>query len=244
MAVEIRLLSFNIHKGVGWRSRKSSFNQIQSELIDRQPDIVLLQEVLGFQFEALSSKIWTDCRYGKNVAYKQGHQGNAILSKFPITYAENIDLSMHRYEHRGLLHSISQSPEQNHPLHLLCVHLGLFPSDRHKQIDRIIEYIKSNIPENQPVILGGDFNDWNGYANKPLKDHLGLNEAFITTHNACARTYPAWSPIFKLDRIYVRGFQIKQAHRLYKKPWKHLSDHIGIEVTLEYHDCTSYGKGK
>lgn len=236
MAVEIRLLSFNIHKGVGWRSRKSSFNQIQSEMIDLQPDIVLLQEVLESQFEALSSKIWTHCRYGKNAAYKQEHQGNAILSKLPIIHAENIDLSMHRYEHRGLLHSIAQLPEQSYPLHLLCVHLGLFPKDRHKQIDRVIDYIKSNIPNNQPIILGGDFNDWNGYATKPLNEHLGLNEAFIASHRACARTYPAWSPIFKLDRVYFRGFQIKQAHRLIKKPWKHLSDHIGIEVTLESYE--------
>jgi len=234
--VEIRLLSFNIHKGVGWRSRKSSFNQIQTEIIELRPDIVLLQEVLGSQFEALSSKIWTHCRYGKNSAYKQGHQGNVILSNYPIIHTENIDLSMHRYEHRGLLHSILQPTEHRYPFHLLCAHLGLFPRDRHKQISKIIEYIKSNIPANQRIILAGDFNDWNGYATKPLKNNIGLDEAFIAQHRACARTFPAWAPIFKLDRVYCRGFQIKQAHRLLKNPWKQLSDHIGIEVTLEYQE--------
>lgn len=130
MTVKIRLLSFYIHKGVGWRSRKSSFNQIQSEIIELNPDIILLQEVLGSQFETLSSEIWPHCRYGKNATYKKEHHGNAILSKFPLIHAENLDLSMHRYEHRGLLHSISQLPEQSNQLHLLCVHLGLFPRDQ------------------------------------------------------------------------------------------------------------------
>ena len=234
MTVAIRLLSFNIHKGVGWRTRKSTLNQIQAQIIELQPDIILLQEVLGSQFETLSSEKWPHCRYGKNAVYKNGHQGNAILSKFPISYVENIDLSMHRYEHRGLLHTILQLPEQGNPLHLLCVHLGLFPSDRRKQIGKIIEYIKSNIPEHDSIILGGDFNDWNSYATKPLADKLGLNEAFLSSHNAHARTYPAWTPMFKLDRVYFKGLQIKQAQRLVNKPWKFLSDHIGIQVTLEY----------
>lgn len=232
LPVEIKLLSFNIHKGHGWKTRKSTLNLIHEQIIELQPDIILLQEVLGSQFNTLSSKIWPHCRYGKNVIHKTWDEGNAILSQFPITYTKNMDLSMHRYEHRGLLHSIAELPGKSVPLHILCVHLGLFSRDRHKQIDKIIGYIKSNIPEHEPVILGGDFNDWASYASKPLSSQLELNEAFLTKHKANARTYPAWSPIFKLDRVYFKGLEVRKADRLLKKPWKNLSDHIGIEVTF------------
>lgn len=232
--MEIKLISFNIHKGIGWQTRKSTINLMHTQMIELKPDIILLQEVLGSQLSGLSSEAWPHCSYGKNALYKKGDQGNAIVSKFPLLQVENINLSMHRYEHRGLLHSTTTLPEQNTTLHLLCVHLGLFPADRRKQIDKIIRYIKSNIPVNEPLILGGDFNDWASYATRPLKEHLDLSEAFIELHGACARTYPAWSPIFKLDRIYYKGLHLKEAHRLIKKPWKNLSDHIAIDVTFEF----------
>lgn len=234
--MEIKLLSFNIHKGVGWKTRKSTIHQIHNEIIELQPDLVLLQEVLKSQFQTLSSTIWPHCHYGTNVALKKDHLGNAILSKYPITLVDNLDLSMHRFEHRGLLHGMMQIPGQQDSVHLLCVHLGLFPSDRRKQIDKIIEYVSMNIPDHLPIILGGDFNDWNSYATKPLKAELGLSEAFLLMHRTCARTYPSWSPVFKLDRVYFRGFEPVRAQRLLNESWKNLSDHIGIEVALECHN--------
>jgi endonuclease/exonuclease/phosphatase family metal-dependent hydrolase len=225
----MRILSYNIHKGVGWQSRKSTFNQIHANVLELDPDIVFFQEILESQFERFSSSNWSSCVYGKNAAYKTDHKGNAIISKFPIEYIDNINLSMHRYENRGILHTISQNK-----LHLLCVHLGLFARDRKKQIHKIIEYINSNISNNDPLIIGGDFNDWNNFATKPLQETLHLEEAFLTSQKRHARTYPAWSPVFKLDRVYYRGIKLASAHRLIKKPWNLLSDHIGIEVIFDY----------
>ncbi len=92
----IRIISFNIHKGVGWLTRKSTITQIHTHLREQNPDIIFLQEVRGSQFELIAAEIWPHFSYGKNAVYQKGHHGNAILSKFPIHYSKNIDLTMHQ----------------------------------------------------------------------------------------------------------------------------------------------------
>lgn len=231
--MSIRILSYNIHKGVGWTSRRSTLPVIQTKLHELNHDILFLQEVRGIQFEIFNSGIWPHCSYGKNAIYINGDHGNAILSKFPIVYTNNIDLSEHRMERRGLLHVIVNVPfTLTRQLHLLCVHLGLFENDRRKQLAKIINYIELTIPENEIFILGGDFNDWGNYATTPLVKNMRLKEVFLETQNKYARTFPAWAPVFRLDRIYLHGFHIESANRLMLKPWRLLSDHIAIEATL------------
>jgi endonuclease/exonuclease/phosphatase family metal-dependent hydrolase len=231
--MDLRILCFNIHKGIGWGIRRSTIHQIQNQISGSNSDIIFLQEIRGFQFEIITSKMWPHFSYGKNAVYQKGHHGNAILSKYPIIHSENIDLSLRRYERRGMLHSIIKLPGQEGFVHLLCVHLGLFAKDRRKQLDLIVKYIENNIVENDHIILAGDFNDWSGYATKPLIKALSLHEAFLSTKKKYAKTYPAWIPMLKLDRIYTRGFHVNYANRLTNKSWRYLSDHIALSVSLK-----------
>lgn len=229
----VRILSFNIHKGVAWGLRRPTHEKIHQSLCELHPDLIFLQEIRGLHFDNLSCSIWPHFSYGKNAVYQKGHHGNAILSKYPISFSENIDISMHRYERRGLLHSITQLSAQSGPLHLLCVHLSLFKKDRKKQMEKILQFIKTELPENEPLILGGDFNDWSGQANEPFLRDLGFQEAFLNSQGVYARTYPSWAPMLRLDRIYMRGFNVSSAQRLMQSPWRNLSDHIAIEADLE-----------
>lgn len=230
--MDLQILCFNIHKGVGWGIKRSTIHQIQNQIISSHSDIILLQEIRGSQFELITSSIWPHFSYGKNAVYQKGHHGNAILSKYPIIFSENIDLSLRRYERRGMLHSIIKLP--NHvKLHLLCVHLGLLAKDRHKQLNRIVKYIRDNIAQDDLVILGGDFNDWRGYATKPLVNILEFHEAFLSTKNSYAKTYPSWIPMLRLDRLYFRGLHVNYAIRLTNKSWRYLSDHIALLVSLK-----------
>lgn len=230
--MDIQVLTYNIHKGVGWHTRKPTIEPIRQLLRQRDPDVIFLQEIRGTQFEFLAEELWPHFSYGKNAVYASGHHGNAILSKYPIHHSQNIDLSMGRYERRGLLHSIVQLKPEQSPLHLLCVHLGLFKTDRQKQLQKIVDHISAVIPKQHALILGGDFNDWGCAATAILVHELGLQEAFMLSHGNYARTFPAWKPLLKLDRIYYRGFQSAQAHRLMDKAWRVLSDHIPLEVSL------------
>jgi endonuclease/exonuclease/phosphatase family metal-dependent hydrolase len=47
-----------------------------------------------------------------------------------------------------------------------------------------------------------------------------------------ARTFPAAMPWLRLDRVYVRGFDIESAEVLRGQTWSRLSDHAPIVTTL------------
>jgi len=48
-----------------------------------------------------------------------------------------------------------------------------------------------------------------------------------------ARTFPAALPWFRLDRIYVRGFQVEGAQVMHGTLWAKLSDHAPIVSVLK-----------
>ncbi len=227
----IKIINLNIHKGMGWHNFKPTFQELNTALRETKPDVVFLQEVLGKQAEALILDTWPHYSYGKNVTHSTEHYGNAILSKFPILFSENFNLSSHQFERRGLLHSTIEINKEL-KVHLLCVHLGLFQIGRDKQLKKIAEHVQSYIHKDDPIILAGDFNDWSNRATLPLINEMGLQEAFLNFHGSYARTFPAWAPLLKLDRIYYRKFHVTCAERLIQKNWRSLSDHIGLEVDL------------
>lgn len=243
----LTLASHNIHKGLSHFNRRVILDELKSGLHELKPDIVFLQEVQGLrdapvrrhhgppvvQHEFLRGDLYTDVVYGQNATYDKGHHGNAVLSRYPVLDWENIDISHHRMESRGLLHTRVQVPGWP-PLHAVCVHLGLFARSRRFQMNLIAERIDEHIPADEPLILAGDFNDWRGELSATLEHELNIREAFAELHGRHARTFPARLPMLPLDRIYVRGLTVRRAAVLGDEPWAKLSDHAGLlaEVAL------------
>src|SRR4051794_21033552 len=113
--ISIKAVSYNIHKGFTSGNRSYVLNRIREGLRQVHPDLVFLQEVLGqheihkknvagwpdqSQFEFLADELWPHYAYGKNAVYHHGHHGNAILSKYPFSFFENIDVSANSFEKR------------------------------------------------------------------------------------------------------------------------------------------------
>ncbi|HAR41144.1 MAG TPA: hypothetical protein DCS07_00670 [Bdellovibrionales bacterium] len=245
----LRVLSYNIHKGFSTGNRRFVLGKIREAIRVVHADLVFLQEVLGKhsghskaikewptepQFEYLADEIWPHHAYGKNAVYTAGHHGNAILSKYPIRLSENIDVSMTRLEHRGLLHAVIDVPGHAVPVHAICVHFALFESARKRQILKLCERIESHVPHIEPVIIAGDFNDWRARASDVLKNELNVSEAFQKAEGDHARTFPAWLPTLQLDRIYFRGMDLRSAQCLTGDPWNALSDHAALSAELSY----------
>jgi endonuclease/exonuclease/phosphatase family metal-dependent hydrolase len=238
---QLRILSYNIHKGFSGGGKKFTLPQIRDSIRKLDPDLIFLQEVHGdhtehrqkiedwpelSQFEFLAESMWPHFIYGKNAIYSEGHHGNAILSKSEILKWENIDISQNPFEQRGLLHAVIHLDDERPHLHVMCTHLNLFHAGRVKQINQIKKRIETLIPNSEPLILAGDFNDWRS------KIELPLNEAFLNLYGAFAKTFPAQMPFLTLDRLYFRGFEVHSAKTLATKPWKELSDHAPIFVEL------------
>jgi endonuclease/exonuclease/phosphatase family metal-dependent hydrolase len=174
------------------------------------------------------------CRvvYGLNSSYDHGHHGNAILTRHPIDSWCNLDISVNQYESRGLLHCQLRPPGWPTPIVALCAHLNLLGHDRRKQYQTLVAYIQRNIPDDMPVILAGDFNDWRGKATRYLADNAGFSEVHQRLHGAHALSFPARLPMLALDRIYVRGLYPTEARVLDTMPWPHLSDHLPLCASL------------
>ncbi len=233
-------MSYNIHKGFNLWGSQYTFDSLRSYLIESDAEIVFLQECAGQlrpqlksrtrrgpdsqpfseQLELLADSIWTDFAYGKNAVFNDGHHGNAILSKFPISVHQNHDLSLNRWEKRGLLHA--EIEVQSSPLHLFCTHLNLRQSHRNTQLNLIQDILKI-VPQNEPILLAGDFNDWRKSLDKKLTQQSGLSPAF----DRPPLTYPSVLPALSLDRIYYRGLELKKSWTGDKTEASH-SDHLPI----------------
>jgi len=247
MTQSLRIVTYNIHKGFSQFNRRMVLHDLRDHLRGTLADVVFLQEVVGAhqqhperyadypaqsQYEFLAESIWPDFAYGKNAVYPEGHHGNAILSRFPIADSANVDVSAHRFEQRGLLHCMVEVPGWGETLHCLCVHFGLFARGRRTQLAALRERIKREVPATAPLIIAGDFNDWRGEACKVLARGLHLSEAFGATNGAPAKSYPAALPLFRLDRIYVRGLQVKSVEVHAGRPWSKISDHAALSAVV------------
>ncbi len=239
--------SYNLHKGVSFFGRRMVLHEMRDRLHMLKPDIVFLQEVQGHHArrsrrfenwadasspEFWAGRDWGNYAYGKNAVYEHGHHGNAILSRFPILKWENEDISDHAFEQRGLLHCQLDVPGLGQPLHAICIHLALTEGSRLRQIAQIIQRIRDTVPEDAPLIMAGDFNDWRGSACAHLESALGVREVFGQVHGQPARSFPAALPLFSLDRIYVRGFRANTATVLHGALWRRLSDHAVLTAHL------------
>ncbi|WP_437890880.1 endonuclease/exonuclease/phosphatase family protein [Phytobacter sp. V91] len=242
----LKVLTINTHKGFTTFNRRFILPELREAVRTVSADIVCLQEVMGAHqvhplhvenwpdtphYEFLADTMWSDYAYGRNAVYPEGHHGNAVLPRFPIEYFENRDVSVGGSEKRGLLYCRIVPPEINHPLHVICVHLGLREAHRHAQLTMLAQWVNT-LPENEPVIVAGDFNDWRQRASQPLKVQAGLDEIFTRAHGRPARTFPAALPLLRLDRIYVKNAQVSAPTALPLGNWRHLSDHAPLSAEI------------
>jgi len=244
--MKLRILSYNIHKGFNKWGSSFVLPQIRKAIRSTEADLVLLQEVVGenarhkknielwpeeSQFEFLADEAWPHFSYGKNAVYTERNHGNAVLSRFPILTWAQVNLSTHRWEQRGLLHCKIEILPSRKVVHVLNVHLDLLHRGRLKQIHQILDYAQ-HLSKQEPVILGGDFNDWSCQLTKPLFQQQ-IRECFVELYGRHPMTFPSPRPLLSLDRVYSRGLAPLKASVLTGPPWDYLSDHYPLLVELD-----------
>jgi endonuclease/exonuclease/phosphatase family metal-dependent hydrolase len=146
--------------------------------------------------------------YVTNAVTRDGEHGNALLSRWPIGDIGHHDVSDHRFEQRGLLHV--PVTWNGTLVHAIVAHFGLIHSSRVRQVQRLAAFIAREVPDDEAVIVAGDFNDWGDKLDLPMTD-CDLVRAIVpgdppTRYN----TFPSRLPLFSMDRIYMRGFRCRQ----------------------------------
>ncbi|MFT4564013.1 MAG: endonuclease/exonuclease/phosphatase family metal-dependent hydrolase [Gammaproteobacteria bacterium] len=233
--MRLRLVTYNIHKGIGGIDRRYRPERIIELLARYDADLIFLQEVddgvprsqRHRQVDLFADALAMPYRvFQKNVSLKQGHYGNAILSHHPLHDVHDVDLSVPlKKRRRALVARCVMRQEHQRSLQLVNCHLGLAGYERSIQLAKIIESpALRRLHSSTPAIVAGDYNDVWGTLGKRVLEPAGYSSAGIA-----ARTFPAIMPVRSLDRIYYRGdIQFDHSFPARSEIARHASDHLPL----------------
>ncbi len=234
--LRLRVATYNIHKCRGL-DRRTDPDRIARVIRDLDADVIALQEILDVptgrpehdqarrMVESLPG--YGHC-FGENRPLHGGAYGNMTLSRLPITFCENYDITWRRRERRGCLRS-DIALKNGVTLHLFNVHLGTGFVERRQQARRLLtgDLLKRNDLLG-PRIVAGDFNEWTrGLASRLMGKEFEAVEprAFLRY----ARTYPGVLPFLHLDHFYYDKHLSLKSYRMHRgRPALIASDHLPI----------------
>jgi endonuclease/exonuclease/phosphatase family metal-dependent hydrolase len=209
--MRFRLVTYNIHKGIGGVDRRYRPQRIIDTLAHYNADVIFLQEVddgvprssADRQVDLFGDALGLPHRaFHHNVKLTQGVYGNAILSRYPLHDQHNLDLTLRYKKPRGaLMASCVVRAQHQRTIHLVNCHLGLAGFERRTQLLRILRSdALSALHRSTPLIVAGDYNDVWGTLGKRIMEPAG----FVPACKA-VKTFPAIMPLRALDRIYFQG---------------------------------------
>jgi endonuclease/exonuclease/phosphatase family metal-dependent hydrolase len=232
-----------MHRAIGV-DRRFRPERIVRILKHHEADLVLLQEVdvgvprsrmLDLAEEIANAAGYPYHAVGLNVTLRQGHYGNATLSRFPLSHRQNIDLTIGNRKKRGCLYTtVKLDDTYNGVRHVevFNLHLGLSAQERVRQVGTLIHSPEfTGVNPTQPCIVGGDLNDWGTLLAPIFTDILDFECATNKSrgyHNAF-HTYPSFSPAGGLDKIFYRGpLELIRRRRCWTRIARIASDHLPV----------------
>jgi endonuclease/exonuclease/phosphatase family metal-dependent hydrolase len=235
----MRLLSYNIHKGVGGRDRRYRIDRVVQVIEEANPDILCLQEVarnsrrswyhdqprlLGEYFNAIGHL------YQLNVHLKHGGYGNLILSRWPFRLHHQISLRLKSKKPRGAQIVTVSTPEGD--LHVVNWHLGLAEKERRWQARHLLDHSLFSESAHLPTIVAGDFNDWRNKLSGVVFADYGFRQ--VTVPPSRFRSFPAYLALGALDKAFCRGgIFVTHAFVMRTPLAKRASDHLPL--VLDFH---------
>lgn len=205
---KLRIATYNIHKCRGMDGRVN-VSRVARVIHEIDAAIIALQEVVNIEADSpelnqarfISEELGMNLSIGRNRVLRGKAYGNVTLSKFPIIFSTNHDISISGYEQRGCLRTDIQLSRDTH-LHVFNIHLGTGYSERRGQGRKLVEKdILFNPELHSPRVVLGDFNEWtHGLASTLLSTHLESPD--IRLHIRRRKTYPGLFPVLHLDHIY------------------------------------------
>jgi len=230
----MRLVSYNIHKGVGGSDRRYRLERIVAVLAGLEPDLVCLQEVdrhcrrshyhdqptlLKHHLGAAASL------FQLNVPNKEGGYGNLILSRWPFRRHHHVSLRHRRRKPRGAQLVVVDTPAG--PLHLINWHLGLAERERRWQAAHLLGHPLFQASAVLPTLIAGDFNDWRNTLGKHSFAAHRFRQATAPIRRY--RTFPAFLPLASLDKVYYRGpIHAAEVRTVRTRLAKRASDHLPL----------------
>jgi endonuclease/exonuclease/phosphatase family metal-dependent hydrolase len=232
----MRLLSYNIHKGVGGRDRRYRLDRVLEVIRAMEADLVCLQEVdwnvqrsrwhdqPALFREGLGA---ADHLYQLNVPHRDGGYGNLFLSRWPVVIRDHLCLRFRRRKPRGAQLAVVETPQG--PLHVVNVHLGLSGKERRWLARHVLAHPTFLEKAHLPTLIAGDYNDWRNNLGRHCFHHHEFRQ--VTAPTAHFRSFPAFLAVAALDKIYCRGtFHAMEARVVKNRLTRRASDHLPLLV--------------
>lgn len=241
----MRLLTYNIHKGIGGRDRRYDLGRIVDVIAAEEADIVCLQEVTRHaprtrhddQPELLSLLLDMPERlFQMNVHYRRGGYGNLLLSRWPLTREHQLSLRFQSKKPRGAQLAVVDTPHG--ALHLAHWHLGLSQRERIWQVAHLLQHRAFQEAADLPTLIVGDSNDWrNTLARGVLADREFQQ---LSGPPSRFRTFPAYLSMLSLDKAFGnRGIALKAARVVRSRLARVASDHLPVVFDFHFADGKS-----
>jgi endonuclease/exonuclease/phosphatase family metal-dependent hydrolase len=157
-----------------------------------------------------------------------GWYGNYLVSRYPVCNGIVHNLETHAdLEPRNAVDAVIDSPLGN--IRVIGTHLSLSYLERFSEARNLLRLMREVEQETTiPLLLMGDINEWQPHSK--LLRHLDA----AMTALPCKATFPAFMPIFKLDRAWVdvpEGVKVT-AHRMSGRGFRTLSDHLPLVLEI------------
>jgi endonuclease/exonuclease/phosphatase family metal-dependent hydrolase len=245
----MRLMSYNIHKGIGGRDRRYRLERIIEVIEEANPDLICLQEVdrhvprshFDDQPRLLAERLKAAASaYQMNVHLQHGGYGNLILSRWSFRTKHHLSLRWKEKKPRGAQLVVVETPEG--PLQLVNWHLGLSERERHWQVSHLLEHHLFREGAELPTLIAGDYNDWrNTLAAGPFATH-GFFHA--TAPLSRFSSFPAYLRLGSLDKAFLRGaLELRHAHLVLSRLAKQASDHLPLLIDFHLMPAEKGGAG-
>lgn len=218
----IRVATYNVHKCRGL-DQKTSPSRIAEVIRELDADVVAIQEILRGgrpkidQVEHIVAQLGEryEAVFGENRIHRGSPYGNVTLSRIPIIFSENYDVTWRRRERRGCLRTdLRLAPGT--VLHIFNVHLGTGLIERRHQARRLMSVdVLQRSDLRGPRIVVGDFNEWTkGLASRLMQDAFKAVE--LRAYMKYARTYPGVMPFLHLDHFYYDEHLTLESFKLHR----------------------------
>jgi endonuclease/exonuclease/phosphatase family metal-dependent hydrolase len=203
----LRVMSYNIHSGIGLDGRLS-VRRLAEVLHQYDPDFVALQEIdVGCkrsgqrnQLEALRELWPSEGSFFPLVRMRGGHYGIGFLSRLPVTNEVPQILppanQLMPQEARGL-QKVTLALPNGSEIDIFNTHLGLTPKERRAQLKALL---KHQIGSSRYQVLAGDFN-----CKPSSREYRSIARSWQPTQEKPEKTWFGTFPVRHLDYCFYRG---------------------------------------
>lgn len=227
-ALRFTALSYNVHQCIGTDRRREP-GRIVKVIRETGAQLIGLQEVdsrVGRgspQMEYLSETLGLTAVPDPAIEHPGGYYGNVLLTDCPVLENRRADISVRGWEPRSIIDATLDM--QGRPVRVVLTHLGLNPSERRFQVDRLIETVCEQT--SGLVVVLADINEWFPLSSRLRSMHECLGKA------PGPPTFPSRLPILALDRIWVRPRDALRDISVWKSPLARVaSDHLPVKADI------------